>query len=50
MRKIRSVSALIALGVALTGCAASVTKAPNATPVRVGPDNIKVIAAWQGVF
>jgi hypothetical protein len=44
MRKIRSVSALMALGMALAGCAASVTKAPNATPIRVGPDNVKVIA------
>jgi len=34
---------LLAAGLALTGCAASVTKSPNEAPVRVAPESAKSI-------
>lgn len=39
----KRILALLAVGLALTGCAASVTKSPNEAPVRVGPNSAKSI-------
>ena len=39
----KRIPVLLAVALAVTGCAASVTKSPNEAPMRVGPDSAKSI-------
>jgi len=43
MFRLLRIAALAAATIALTGCAAAVVKAPNAAPLRIGPDASKAI-------